>query len=141
MNDFVLLMEGIFFEKDVKKGAVAQVSFAQSHKNLTEKSRPIQKEKPALLLNYRIMQKIQQLQYIRIVNGCQQFRFTFCSGEGKIIEKSEFYRQISAQLEELDYTELYTSPASACFRTARIMRRFPCCWTPCMHFTARVTRK
>ena len=54
------------------------------------------------------MQKIQQLQYIRIVNGCQQFRFTFCSGEGKIIEKSEFYRQISAQLEELDYTELYS---------------------------------
>ena len=55
------------------------------------------------------MQKIQQLQYIRIVNGCQQFRFTFCSGEGKIIEKSEFYRQISAQLEELDYTELYSA--------------------------------
>ena len=54
------------------------------------------------------MQSIQQLQYIRIVNGCQQFRFTFCSGAGKIIEKSEFYRQISARLEELDHTELYS---------------------------------
>ncbi len=31
------------------------------------------------------MQNIQQLQYIRIVNGCQPFRFTFCSGEGKLL--------------------------------------------------------
>ena len=55
------------------------------------------------------MQNIQRLLYIRIVNGGQPFRFTFCSREGKIIEKSEFYRQISAYLEELDYTELYSA--------------------------------
>ena len=43
------------------------------------------------------------------MNGCQQLRFTICSGSSIKVEKDEFFRQVSAQLEELDYTELYSA--------------------------------
>lgn len=36
-------------------------------------------------------------------------KLTICSGESKKIVKDEFYRQVSAQLEGLDYTELYSA--------------------------------
>lgn len=36
-------------------------------------------------------------------------KLAICSGRCKEIEKEEFYRQVSAQLEGLDYTELYSA--------------------------------
>lgn len=53
------------------------------------------------------MKQNQQEEYIRVVNGCQQLRFTICEGKAISIEKDELFRQVRAQLEELDYRELY----------------------------------
>lgn len=53
------------------------------------------------------VKNIQQEEYIRIRNGCQQIIFEICAKGSVAIQKDEFFRQVSAQLEELDYTELY----------------------------------
>lgn len=55
------------------------------------------------------MKNLQQEEYIHIANGCQQLKLAICSGRSKEIEKDEFFRQVSAQLEGLDYTELYSA--------------------------------
>ena len=55
------------------------------------------------------MKQTQQGEYTRVVNGCQQLRFTICAGKEISIEKDELFRQVSAQLEELDYRELYSA--------------------------------
>ena len=55
------------------------------------------------------MKQKQQNEYIRIENGCQQLRFKICAGKEISAEKDEFFRQVSAQLEELDYRELYSA--------------------------------
>ena len=55
------------------------------------------------------MKQKQQNEYIRIENGCQQLRFKICAGKEISVEKDEFFRQVSAQLEELDYRELYSA--------------------------------
>ena len=55
------------------------------------------------------MKTLQQGEYISIQQGCQQLKLEICGvGEYKA-EKDEFYRQVSAQLEELDYGELYSA--------------------------------
>ena len=55
------------------------------------------------------MKTPQQEEYISIQQGCQQLKLEICGvGEYKA-EKDEFYRQVSAQLEELDYRELYSA--------------------------------
>jgi len=55
------------------------------------------------------MKKPQQEEYITIKQGCQQLRLEICGGREIKAEKDEFYRQVSAQLEELDYSELYSA--------------------------------
>lgn len=62
-----------------------------------------------MLYNETAMKQIQQGEYSRIVNGCQQLRFTMCAGKEITVEKEELFRQVSAQLEELDYRELYSA--------------------------------
>ena len=55
------------------------------------------------------MKTPQQGEYISIQQGCQQLKLKICSGREYKAEKDEFYRQVSAQLEELDYRELYSA--------------------------------
>ena len=55
------------------------------------------------------MKNLQQGEYISIQQGCQQLRLEICGGPGIKAEKDEFHRQVSAQLEELDYRELYSA--------------------------------
>ena len=55
------------------------------------------------------MKNLQQGEYISIQQGCQQLRLNIDGGPGIKVEKDEFYRQVSAQLEELDYRELYSA--------------------------------
>ena len=55
------------------------------------------------------MKNLQQGEYISIQQGCQQLRLNIDGGPGIRAEKDEFYRQVSAQLEELDYRELYSA--------------------------------
>ena len=55
------------------------------------------------------MKNLQQGEYISIQQGCQQLRLEISGGPGIKAEKDEFYRQVSAQLEELDYRELYSA--------------------------------
>ena len=52
------------------------------------------------------MNTLQQEEYISIKQGCQQLKLEICGGREYKAEKDEFYRQVSAQLEELDYTLL-----------------------------------
>lgn len=59
-----------------------------------------------MLYNIVMTQTIQQGKYISIQQGCQQLKFEICKGS-YIAEKSEFFRQVSSQLEGLDYRELY----------------------------------
>ena len=49
------------------------------------------------------MKTLQQREYISIQQGCQQLKLEICGGREYKAEKDEFYRQVSAQLEELDY--------------------------------------
>ena len=49
------------------------------------------------------MKNLQQGEYISIQQGSQQLRLNIDGGPGIRAEKDEFYRQVSAQLEELDY--------------------------------------
>ena len=62
-----------------------------------------------LLYNISAMKTIQQGEYISIKQGCQQLKLEICGGREYKAEKDEFYRQVSAQLEELDYRELYSA--------------------------------
>ena len=55
------------------------------------------------------MKTLQQGEYISIRQGCQQLKLEICGGREYKAEKDEFYRQVSAQLEELDYRELYSA--------------------------------
>ncbi len=55
------------------------------------------------------MKTLQQGEYISIQQGCQQLKMEICGGREYKAEKDEFYRQVSAQLEELDYRELYSA--------------------------------
>ena len=55
------------------------------------------------------MNTLQQGEYISIQQGCQQLKLEICGGREYKAEKDEFYRQVSAQLEELDYRELYSA--------------------------------
>ena len=55
------------------------------------------------------MKTLQQGEYISIQRGCQQLRLEIYGGREYKVEKDEFYRQVSAQLEELDYRELYSA--------------------------------
>lgn len=57
------------------------------------------------------MKTLQQGEYISIQQGCQQLKLEICGGRDYKAEKDEFYRQVSAQLEELDYRELYSAYA------------------------------
>ena len=53
------------------------------------------------------MKHQQREEYIEIVQGCQQVRMKICSEMEISIQKSEFYRQVNAQLGKLDYRKLY----------------------------------
>ena len=55
------------------------------------------------------MNTLQQGEYISIQQGCQQLKLEICGGMEYKAEKDEFYRQVSAQLEGLDYRELYSA--------------------------------
>ena len=55
------------------------------------------------------MNRIQQEEYISIRQGCQQLKFEICRNSEYKVEKDEFHRQVSAQLEELDYRKLYSA--------------------------------
>ncbi len=55
------------------------------------------------------MKTLQQGEYISIQQGCQQLKLEIFSGREYKVEKDEFYRQVNAQLEELDYSELYSA--------------------------------
>ena len=55
------------------------------------------------------MKTLQQREYISIQQGCQQLKLEICGVREYKAEKDEFYRQVSAQLEELDYRELYSA--------------------------------
>ena len=68
------------------------------------------------------MKTLQQGEYISIQQGCQQLKLEICGvGEYKA-EKDEFERQVSAQLEELEYGELYSAD-SGMIRTAQVEPR------------------
>ena len=51
----------------------------------------------------------QQGEYIAIQQGCQQLKLAICGRNEIRAEKSEFYRQVSAQLGRLDYRKLYSA--------------------------------
>ena len=55
------------------------------------------------------MNKVQQEEYISIQQGCQQLKLEICGGIKYKVKKDEFHRQVSAQLGELDYSELYSA--------------------------------
>ena len=55
------------------------------------------------------MKTLQQEEYISIQQGCQQLKLEICGSREYRAEKDEFYRQVSAKLEELDYRELYSA--------------------------------
>lgn len=55
------------------------------------------------------MKNLQQGEYISIQQGCQQLRLEICGEIAYKAEKEEFFRQVSAQLEELDYRGLYSA--------------------------------
>ena len=59
-------------------------------------------ESSILLQNISAMKTLQQAEYISIQQERQQLKLEICRvGECKV-EKDEFYRQVSTQLEELD---------------------------------------
>lgn len=67
--------------------------------------------------NSNCVKNIQQEEYICIANGCQQLKLAICSERVMKIEKDEFFRQISDQLEGLDYTELYKAYSGSIRKT------------------------
>ncbi len=71
-----------------------------------EKKLATPKGEASFLSNSNCVKNIQQEEYICIANGCQQLKMSMCSERVMKIEKDEFFRQISDQLEGLDYTEL-----------------------------------
>ena len=85
---------------------------------------------PFLLYNVSIMKQRQQGAYTHIVNGCQQLKFTVCSKQEIRVEKNEFFRQVSARLEEPDYRELYRAYSGMIRKTQvepRILFEIPVC--------------
>ena len=62
-----------------------------------------------LLYNIPAMKTIQRGELISIKQGCQQLKLEICGGREYKAEKDKFYRQVSAQLEDLDYRELYSA--------------------------------
>lgn len=60
-----------------------------------------------MLYNVIAMNNTQQEEYIAIQQGCQQLKFRICGRREYQAEKSEFFRQVSAQLGRLDYRKLY----------------------------------
>ena len=62
-----------------------------------------------LLYNVIMTNITQQGEYIAIQQGCQQLKLAICGRNEISAEKSEFYRQVSAQLGRLDYRKLYSA--------------------------------
>ena len=64
------------------------------------------------------------------MNGCQQLKFTVCSKQEIRVEKNEFFRQVSARLEEPDYGELCSAYSGMIRKTQvepRILFEIPVC--------------
>ena len=61
------------------------------------------------MYNVISMNITQQGEYIAIQQGCQQLKLAICGRNEISAEKSEFYRQVSAQLGRLDYRKLYSA--------------------------------
>ncbi len=76
----------------------------------TEQSTTEEVEESSVLFCIKFVEKtLQQGQYSTVRQGCQQLKLEIGAGREITAEKDEFYRQVSAQHEEPDYSELYSA--------------------------------